>query len=238
MGNILEWIKSHKIKVGIIVAVVLIIVIVTLGIYFYIDYQNKKYEVEEVSSFRYYPIYERGKMGVIDTNGNVLIDPIYENVKIPNPEKAVFICKEIDKTIVQNDKKEVLFSEFEEVSQIDTKGTVSNIPYEKRVLRYKQNGKYGLIDYDGKVITKPIYETIESLENKESELLVQKDGKYGVINQKGASIIEIEYDSIVADGYYDEEHKYALSGYIVSLKTRKWISLWLHKFRTKKSIRC
>lgn len=104
---------------------------------------------------------------------------------------------------------------------IDTKGTLNSIPYEKRVLRYKENGKYGLIDYEGKVITKPIYEEIESLENKEGELLVKKDGKYGVISQKGSCIVKNEYDGIVADGYYDERQKYALSGYIVSLKTEE-----------------
>ena len=40
------------------------------------------------------------------------------------------------------------------------------MPYEKKVLRYKQNGKYGLIDYEGKVITKPIYEEIEGLDEE------------------------------------------------------------------------
>lgn len=97
------------------------------------------------------------------------------------------------------------------------------------MLRYKEKDKYGLIDYEGKVITKPIYEEIESLENKEGELLVKKDGKYGVISQKGACIIKNEYDGIIADGYYDETQKYALSGYIVTLKTRRRLSLWLYK---------
>ena len=50
----------------------------------YKDYQNKKYEVEEVISYLYYPIYENGKMGVIDTKGNVIVEPIYDNVNIQN----------------------------------------------------------------------------------------------------------------------------------------------------------
>lgn len=228
--------KDHKMKIGMVGAIV-VIAILLLGIYFYVDGKKKQYEVEEVSSFLYYPIYESGKMGVIDTKGNKLIEPIYDNVKIPNPQRAVFVCQDADKTVIQNDKKETLFSEYEEVTQIDTKGIVNNIPYEKRVLRYKQNGKYGLIDYEGNVITKPIYEEIEGLENKESELLVKKDGKYGVINQKGARIIKPEYDGIVADGYYEEEYQYALSGYVVSQKTRRRIPLWLYECQRKKSIR-
>lgn len=213
--------KRNRLKVVIIIAILLVILFIGLGIYFYLDNQNKKYDLEEVSNFSYYLLYENEKMGVIDINGNILIDPIYENIKIPNPEKAVFICQNEDKITVLNDKKEVIFVEFEEVSAISTKGTASSIPYEKRVLRYKQNGKYGLIDYTGKIITKAIYEEIQGLENKESELLVKKDGKYGVINQKGAKIINPQYDGIVADGYYDENQKYALSGYIISDKTEE-----------------
>ncbi len=208
-------------KVVISVFIVFIIVAIFLGFYFYHDYQNKQYEVEKVTSFQYYAIYENGKMGVIDLKGNVLIEPKYDNIKIPNPEKAIFICQDGDKIVVQNDKKETLFQEYEEVTPIDIKGIATNIPYEKRVLRYKQDGKYGLINYEGKIVTKAIYEEIEGLENKESELLVKKDGKYGVINQKGVSLLKIEYDSIVGDGYYDEQQGYALSGYIVSLKTQE-----------------
>jgi len=142
------------------------------------------------------------------------------NIKIPNPKKAVFICDNGQNRVVQNEKKEILFSEYEQVKEINIKGTISNIPYEKRVLAYQKDGKYGLVSYEGKQITKPIYEEIESLENKEGELLVKQNGKYGVINQKGATIIKPQYDQIVADGYYTKEQKYGLSGYIVSVKTR------------------
>lgn len=219
MEKIIELINHHKTKIRII-TIIVIMVMILLGIYIYIDNDSKKYEVEEISNFYYYPIYENGRMGVIDANGNLLVEPTYDNIKIPNPEKAVFICDDGQSIIIQNDKKELLFSEYEHVNEIDTKGTISNIPYEKRVLSYQKDGKYGLINYEGTQITKPIYDEIESLENKEGELLVKKDGKYGVINQKGATIIRPQYDDIVADGYYTKEEKYGLSGYIVSLKTR------------------
>jgi hypothetical protein len=221
MEKFVEIIKNNKMKIGIIATILLLIIIVVSVICIYINNKNKKYEVDEITSFLYYTIYEDGKMGVINANGDILINPEYDNIKIPNPTKAVFICQANNEITVLNEQGEKIFTEYEEVTQIDIVGTVSNIPYEKRVLRYKQNGKYGLIDYDGKIITKPVYDAITGLENKESELLVEKDGKYGVINQKGATIIKIEYDSIVADGYYNEEQKYALSGYIVCEKTEE-----------------
>lgn len=206
-------------KVKVIILIVVLLVLIAIGTIGFINHKNKEYIVTEVSQYNYYKLNENNKYGVIDITGNVIIKPEYDDIKIPNPEKAVFICKKDDKVIALNEKSEQIFTEYEEVTAISINGIVSSIPYEKTVLCYKLNGKYGLIDYTGKEITKPIYEEIKGLENKESELLVKKDGKYGVINAKGAKLIKEQYDSIVADGYYTENNQYALSGYIVSNKT-------------------
>ena len=74
-----------------------------------------------------------------------------------------------------------------------------------------------MINLDGKVITKPIYEKVESVPYKEGELLVQQDGKQGVINAKGVELVKIKYDSIVGDGYYNQVD-YKEAGYIVGIK--------------------
>ena len=37
-------------------------------------------------------LFENEKSGVIDKNGNKIIETKYEDVKIPNPEQAIFIC--------------------------------------------------------------------------------------------------------------------------------------------------
>lgn len=216
MGRIINFIKSNKVKF--VIGIVLIIVI-SIGVYFTLKNKNVNYSVEEVSKYNYYQVNKDGKYGVISVEGDILVEPIYDNVKIPNPEKDVFICEKEDKTTILNEKSQEIFTQYEEVNAISINGIVSNLPYEKRVLKYKENGKYGLIDYTGKVIIKPIYEEIEGLENKESELIVKKDGKYGVINDRGIKLISEEYDGIVADGYYTEEDKYALSGYIISNRT-------------------
>ena len=84
--------KEMENKKVVVIIVAIIVIAIGLSVYFYQDYQRKQYEVEQVASFQYYAIYENGKMGVIDVEGNILIEPKYDNVKIPNPEKAVFIC--------------------------------------------------------------------------------------------------------------------------------------------------
>lgn len=204
MEKVLNFVKNNKVKM---IVVVVVIILLAFGIYFFLEHKKKEYNVTEVSDYKYYQLNENGKYGVIDTSGNIVIEPIYDNIKIPNPERAVFICEKDNKNLVLNEKSEEIFTEYEEVTAISINRVVSNVPYEKTVLRYKMKGKYGLIDYTGKVITKPIYEEIEGLENKESELLVKKDGKYGVINARGAKLIKEEYDSIVADGFYTDSNK-------------------------------
>lgn len=216
MGEVLNFIKNNKIK---IIVIACILILVAIGTYLFVDYKKKEYSVTEVSNYKYFMLNENTKYGVIDTSGNIIVEPIYDSIKIPNPEKSVFICEKDNNISVLNEKSEKIFTEYDEVTAISINGVVSSLPYEKVVLKYKVNGKYGLIDYTGKVITKPIYEEIKGLENKESELLIKKDGKYGVINSKGAKLIKEEYDSIVADGFYTDNSKYALSGYIIANKT-------------------
>lgn len=217
MKSVIDWVKNNKIKV----LVVFLIIVIIIGIYKFIELKKKTYNLTEVSTHNYFILNIDSKYGVIDVLGKTIVEPIYDSVKIPNPEKAVFICEKQDKTIVLNENNEEIFTKYEEVTAISLDGIVSNIPYEKTVLKYKKDGKYGLISFEGKEITKPIYDEIKGLENKESELLVKIDGKYGVINSKGAKLIKTEYDNIVADGFYTQTDKYRLSGYIVSNKTTK-----------------
>lgn len=216
MGKVVNFIENNKVKflIGLI-----LIVVISIGVYLVLKNKNVKYSVEEVSKYNYNQVNKDGKYGVISAKGDILVEAIYDNIKIPNPEKDVFICEKENKVTILNEKEEEILTQYEEVNPISINGIVSNLPYEKRVLKYKENGKYGLIDYTGKVIVKAIYEEIEGLENKESELIVKKDGKYGVINDRGVKLISEEYDGIVADGYYTEENKYALSGYVISNKT-------------------
>lgn len=206
----------------IIVAVIIIILIIICVASIVILNEKRNYEIEEIKEYNYFLLYENNKMGVIDKQGKILIEPIYESIQIPNPSKDVFIClydydsqTENYKTKTLNAKNEEIFTQYEKVMAISLNGIASDIPYEKSVLIYQKNGKYGLINFEGKVIVKEKYDEIQGLTYKEGEFLVKKDDKYGVINLKGAQIIKPEYNTIIADNYYDEQNKYKLAGYIV-----------------------
>ena len=212
-------------KTRIIVVVVAIMVIVLgiiLGIIL-IKNNKKSYDIEVIKTKDYYTILSQGKVGVINKKGEVLIEPIYDDVQIPNPLKPVFIClsnykKETDtyNVTIKNDKNEDIFKQYDEVSSIQANGLSSDSNYVNSALKYKVGSLYGLLGFDGKEITKAIYEEIDSLPYKEEEFLVKKEGKYGVINQKGAEMLKAEYDEISGDGYYDNNYKNA--GYIAGIK--------------------
>lgn len=211
-------------KKNIIILVILAIIIIAIAGYFAtqkIQEKNKKYEIETISEYKYFVLKENDKYGVIDAKGNKIIEAKYENVKIPNPEKPVFICYEGENTKVINENGEEIFTEYQNIEPLRLKNILSDLMYEKSILKYSKDGKYGIIDLSGKKITNAIYEDIDTLQFKEGELLVKKDGKYGVINIKGATIVKAQYDKIEVDKFYEEGNLYKKAGYIVSKTTEE-----------------
>ena len=219
--------QSKKKVIGAVVGVIilLIAVIVAIGIY---RQSQRNYEIEEVKEYQYFKIYEEGKYGVINKEGNIIIEPQYAMIMIPNPSKPVFVCYEVYdeinknyETIVYNDKKEQLYSQYEQVQPFIFSEITNELPFEKSILKTKQGDKYGIIDFSGKEIVEPIYESIESLPYKEGMLLIKQNGKYGLMNMKGTIIVPTEYDLIEADGYYNASSKNEKEGYIVANKTEQ-----------------
>lgn len=213
---------------NIIIASVILILIISaiVGIIIYNKLTDKSYELENVEKYSYFKLYQNNKYGVIDDKGNILIEPQYDTINIPNPSKALFICYyEYDemlgeyKTKVLNEKNEEVLTQFEQVLPLICEESTSNIPFEKSVLKYKKDGKYGIIDFSGKRITKAIYDDIESLKYREGSLIVKQADKYGVINIKGKEILKIQYDEIKSDEYYTEENDYQEAGFVVQNKT-------------------
>jgi len=222
-----EYTIMEKINIKILFVVVLLTIILGIGIFLCVKLLNNNhdtnYNIEKISEedFKYFIVFTEGKYGVIDEKGNMIVKNEYTNIVIPNPTKPVFIVtSENNEKYVLNEKSEKIFEEFNNVQEIEINGTVTNLPYEKSVLKYEDNGKYGIIDFSGNIITKPIYEEIASVKYKEGEILAKKDGKYGVINNKGVELITFDYEEIQADKYY-EDNSYSKSGYIVKKTTNE-----------------
>ena len=213
-------------KIRWIIIGIVAVIIIAISIMAIINEVQLHYKVEEISEYNYFTLEQNQKYGVIDKNGNIVIEAEYEAVQIPNPSKAIFVCvkkynentKEYE-TIVYNEKKEVLFSNYKNVQSISIYTNVNSTPYEKSVLTYKENGKYGLINLEGKQITKPVYDEISSINYKEGTFLVKQNELEGIINMKGKVIIKCEYESVTSDNYYSENGYNKQAGFIVSKKT-------------------
>jgi hypothetical protein len=216
--------KLKQISIIVIIAIILITAIT--GVIIVINKSKENYELEKISNedINYYKIMSNGKSGIIDKTGKVIIEPKYNTIKLPNPKEPIFICiydynavSGEYKTKVLNEKNEEILKNYENVNTIDIKEVVSSIPYEKTVLQYQKDGKYGIINFEGKIIIKPIYEEIRNMPYREGELIVKKQGKYGVVSINGGKLLDCKYDYITGDNYYSEEKKYELDGYIVGI---------------------
>lgn len=204
-----------------VILTILILAIIIGVSYYFITTNNKKYEIEKVEQYNYFLLKQDGKTGVIDRSGNIVIDVKYDDIKIPNPQKDVFVCYSGENSQILNSQKEQILNNYQDVETIKLQNIASNLMFEKSVLSYKENDKYGLINFQGKKITKPIYDEISGLSYKEGELLVKQNDKYGVINIKGHKLIDIEYDKIAVDGYYTNDDGYKYAGYIITTTTQE-----------------
>lgn len=212
--------KSNVVKIVIGCIVILLII----GIISIIALTNNKQTIDIEEN--YLLLKQDNRYGVIDKNGSIIIEPQYEMIQIPNPEKPVFVCL-FDynndtmeyKTKVLNDKMEQIYTTFSDINAIQIKNNTEKYSYQTQVLKYKENDKYGILSIDGKKITDAKYDEIESVAYKTNVLAVKQNDKYGVINTKGKTIVNCEYDTISADYYYNDNSKYEYAGYIVSVKT-------------------
>lgn len=173
---------------------------------------------------KYYILRVNNKFGVIDKEGNIVVEPKYGDLVIPNPTKDVFLYTEGNEINNKNYKAingsgNGLFGNYDVVEAIQINQLSSYVPYEKTVLKYKKNNLYGLISYTGEKITDAIYEEIQGIDYKEGYLKVKKSGSYGVIDITGKQIIKCEYSNIESDGYFSEKTKYSKSGFILQVKT-------------------
>ena len=203
---------------AVIVVLVLAIAIITLIISK--NTENKENYISQKESYDYFTMYTADdKVGVIDKKGNIIIEPEYIAIFIPNHEKDVFICYKDDEhySILNKDKEE----QFKEYSNVD--GIIiseDTMELEKYLLKYEIDGKYGLLDINGNKVTEVIYSEISSLKNRPGNILVKKDDLYGVFDERGNKIIDEKYNSIRSDEYSSEIDGYYTTGYIVSEKTK------------------
>lgn len=165
----------------------------------------------------YFALYADNKWGVIDEKGVKIIEPSYqEMITVPNSKEDVFLCvydvnysESTYKTKALNSNNEEIFTEYSNVEAIENYDTNNNLWYNKQALKVQKEGKYGLINFDGRLILSCEYDEIYALKGIENSIIVKKDGKLGLVDSKGNKKIDTAYTEILALGETYED------GYIV-----------------------
>ena len=195
------------------IIIISIIILVSLMISIYIP-NREKIEENEDTTISYSVTEKDGKIGVTD-GVNIIIEPQYDEIIIPNQHRAVFMCRKDEERKFVNYENKEIFTEYDSVELIHIQDSI----YEDDILIYQQDEKYGLLGINGKTITDAKYEEMFSSGYKEAEVVVRENGKYGIIDEKGNVKIKANYDSIRSDEYYTDAHGYKKSGYIVQQTT-------------------
>ncbi len=203
-------------KVFAVIIAIAVIIMFVVGI-------NKLFNTDSVTqektvALRYFPVYTEEKWGVIDSSGNIIIEPEYdEYIVIPDSSEAIFICTvNVDysegtyDTLVLNANGEELFTEYDTVEAIENYDDSNNLWYESGILKVSQDGKYGIVNTSGSLLVNCEYDDITALQGVTNSLLTEKEGLYGIVDNVGSVIIENEYAGIepISDQYEN--------GYIVT----------------------
>ena len=142
MEKIIEIIKKYKTQILAVIIILLLIPIIKITI----DNLNKNYKIEKVSKEKYFELFSNNKAGIIDEKGEIVINPEYYEIHIPNPSKDIFVCyydynDETGKckTKVINAQGTELFTKYNNIDTINLNGIETTMPYEKNLLKYKKS---------------------------------------------------------------------------------------------------
>ncbi len=212
-----------KLNIKKVIAVIVLILVIIMFI-FAIQKILKNDTDKKIKTTSYFTVYTNEKWGIIDSEGKIIIPAEYdEMIIIPNKTEAVFLCTydvnyedNTYKTKVLNAKNKEIFTEFEKVEPIYNYDKNNNLWYEANVLKVQKNGKYGLVNFNGKQILDCNYDEIESLKDTENSIIIKQGENVGLVDTTGNIIIPTEYKEITA---IENNYQY---GYIVKNNEDKY----------------
>ena len=212
----LNYTKVFAVAIAFLVIIMCIVIVKNL-------LSKQKENIVEQSK-DYYALYTDDKWGIIDSTGNTVIEPMYqEMIIVLNNRKDVFLCTyDVNentgeyKTKVINRKNEEIYTKYDKIEPLENYDKSGNAWYEKDIMRVQKDGKYGLIDIDGKEVLSIEYEKIETLKGLENSIIITKNGKVGLVNKSGAIIINPEYKQIKK---FDDDYT---KGYITINQDKKY----------------
>ena len=206
--------SEQKLNIKKVIAVIITLLVVVMFIAIIVKIINSDdTSTEKKPALAYYVVYDNQKWGVINSSGETIINPSYdEMIIIPNKERDVFIVTyNVDYTNntyeskAVNSKKQDLFTNYDKVEAIQNYDRNNNIWYETSCLKVQKDGKYGLIDMAGNELLSPQYDDITPIIGVTQSLVTTLNGQKGLVSTTGSVIIDNQYAEIttLTDNYED-----------------------------------
>ena len=216
--------NQRKINLKKVFAVMMAFFVIIIAIIMVKNVLSKAKNTKTIETINYFALYEDEKWGILGSNGQIVIEPMYQEMPIViDKEKDIFLCtydinenEKTYKTKAINSKNEEILTEFDKVEALENYDEAGNVWYEENIIKVQKNGLWGLINLEGKELISPMYNSIETLKGVKNSLIVEKENLYGLVNNKGNKIIDAEYSQIkkFGDNY--------INGYIVANKEGKY----------------
>ena len=152
----LNYTKVFAVIIALIVFIFAIIVVKKI--------LTKAKDAKPMEVINYFAFYQEEKWGVLGSNGEIIINPMYQEMPIiVDKTKDVFLCTyDIDeengtyKTKAVNKKNEEIFTTYEKIEGLENYDESENVWYEDNCLKVQKDGKWGLISLEGKEISQII----------------------------------------------------------------------------------
>lgn len=207
-------------------AVLMAILVIILAIVIVKNIMIKAKNTKTVVGEEFFALYQDGKWGILSSNGEIVINPMYQEMPIViDRNRDVFLCiydinedENTYKTKAINSKNEEIFTFYDQIEAIENYDKSGNLWYEENVLKVKKDGLWGLIDLDGNELTKIKYDEINSIKGIKNSLTTKENGLVGLVNNKGIKVLDTAYLNILnfgddyKNGYItvNSENKYGL----------------------------
>lgn len=197
--------REGKLNIKKVIAVIIAFIVIIM---FFVGLKKllstKPKNDEKLVAINYYSVYTNGKWGVINSKGETVLEPSYdEMVLVPNKEKKVYICTyDVDyntgtyKSKAVNEKNENLYTQYEKIECLQNSDENNNLVIEQNILKVSKDGKYGIINIDGSELLPCEYDEIYMLKGVKNSIITVRGGKQGLVDTKGNIIISNEYKTI------------------------------------------
>jgi hypothetical protein len=131
-------------------------------------------------------IYQNLNQGLLDRDGNIMIDPAYQSIKLLYGDRAKVLAHH----------QWFLLSERNQVQRSLMADDL--IPVDGKTI-YRYSNKFGILDSSMSVVLPAQYDDIKSIQH--DQLLARKGNKVGIIDYKNNIIIPLVYDSLRVENY-------------------------------------